>query len=790
MLKALRIILSGRVQGVGFRPFIHRIAVESGVSGYVRNMGGGEVEIWAEGGSEELERFLKLLRLESPPPARIDSVRMVEERPNGFEGFRIMSSGREVILDSTIPQDLAVCRWCLEEVAHGDERRRGYPFNSCAWCGPRYSMMYRQPYDRENTSMNRFPLCDECLREYRDIGDKRRYHAQGISCSRCGPRLRLLDSSLREIRVSDPIEYVAGLIDGGGIVAVKGIGGYHIACLATDDDVVLELRRRKRRPRKPLALMALDIDTVERIAEIPQGLRELLEGEVRPIVLLRRRIGSPVSQHIAPGLKTLGIMLPYTPLHYLRLSRVRDRFLVMTSGNLHGDPMVRSEHQLKTLSGIVDAFLTHDREIVNRVDDPVFRPTLGGVACLRCGRGVAPLTLKPPIRFREVYAAFGSELQTAPAIGFRDKVVLAPYQGDADNPRVLREHLEALDTLLRFYGLEAGRVVADLHPLYATRQRAERLAKASGVPLILVQHHIAHMASAMLEHGHRPEEPAVGVIMDGVGYGLDGAVWGGEIITWDSEGFTRVGRLEYHVAPGGDLAARYPARMLASILTRFMDEDEITRLMLERGVVKGLPRGLRELESVLIQVRSGRPLTSSTGRLLDSVSALLGICLERTYEGEPAIMLEEHSMDGRALSRPPDLITRQDGETVILTSRIVEYLLDRLGRESIRDLGYSAQYFLGYALGEAAAEFMRSLGSRTLYVSGGAAVNQIILRGIMDGAGVEPRLNRLVPANDGGIAVGQVYAAALMEGQQPSSLRISSSRVSKASRTSPDKPSP
>jgi len=766
-VKALRIYVAGRVQGVGFRPFIHRIALEARVSGRVRNLGGGEVEIWVEGRGESVERFLKLLRERMPPPAEVEELKVEEVEPNGFEGFKILESSGRRVLASSLPPDLGICESCLAEVLNPESRWYRYPFNSCAWCGPRYSMMYRPPYDRENTAMKAFPLCRECSGEYRDLHNERRYHAQGISCSKCGPRLMLLDGELRLIECGDPLREAAKLIEEGHIVAVKGVGGFHIACLASDDEVVLELRGRKRRRRKPFALMALDLETAGRLVELTPEAEKLLKSPARPILLLPRAEGSPASEWVAPGLRTLGVMLPYTPLHHLLLAETRDRFLIMTSGNLGGDPMVRDEAGLQALRGVADAFLVHNREIVNRVDDPVVRPTRGGWTTLRCGRGLAPLTLRSPTALPDNYAALGAELQTAPAVGFDETLILAPYSGDTSNPKVLKEHMGSLDFLLRSYGLseaDEGVVVADPHPLYSTRRAAERLAERLGWRLRLVQHHFAHTASAMAEHAHPLEEPAVGVAIDGVGYGLDGAIWGGEVVAWDGETFRRVGRLEYHVMPGGDLAVLRPPRMLASILSKLMEPREIMELFKGLGLLEKLPHGVKELEACLRLVEGGRPLTSSAGRFLDSVSSLLGVCFERTYEGEPAIALEDAAKGGSTIIERVDDLIDGDGKVgVVLTSRLMELLLQNLSCTPKRDLAYTAQYLLGKSLGELAREAMESVGARRLYASGGAAVNEIILRGLAEGAGVEPLLNRRVPANDGGIAVGQIYAAAMLE---------------------------
>ena len=771
-MKAYRIYVVGMVQGVGFRPFARRIAKIANVRGYVKNLGGGEVEIHVESNDEDsINEFLRLLRERKPPPAKLERVEIRETKPLNLRDFIILKSGREKRYASEIPQDLAVCDDCLREILDPESRWHGYPFNSCAWCGPRYSMIYNPPYDRENTSMREFPLCEDCRREYEDLWNERRYHAQGISCPRCGPRVSLLNRRLRLIDVDNPILEAAKLIDEGRIVAVKGIGGYHVACLASDDEVVLELRKRKRRARRPFAVMALDLEVAERLVEIPEELKGLFTSYIKPIMVLPRRSGCPVSDYVAPSLRTLGVMLAYTPLHYLLLNATRDKFLVMTSGNPHGDPMVSDDARLRDLTKISDYILTHNRRIVHRVDDSVIRPTHRGPVILRYGRGLAPRILKLRYGLERGVMAYGGDLETNCAIGFEDKIILAPYSGDLDNPRVLREHEENLGFLARCYSLDEYEpvIAADLHPAYRSRIAAERLASRRGLELKLVQHHQAHLASVMAEVGHDPEEPAVGVMIDGAGYGLDGAIWGGEIIAWNGSGFERRGFLEYSLMPGGDLAAIRPARMLASILSKFMSPEEVESLFEKRGLVKGLKHGLRELRSVLrlIELDKG-PRTSSAGRFLDGVSALLNLCFERSYEGEPAIMLEECSRGGCPLVKSVDGLLDDSGPACrILVSGIARLLVGLLGRFPRRDVAYTAQHLLGMCLGEAAAREAERLGVKRIYASGGAAVNEVILRAMEHSSGFEVLVNRRIPPGDGGLAVGQAYIAGRLECSRP-----------------------
>ncbi len=761
---AVRIIVSGVVQGVGFRPFVYRVALLSGVAGYVRNMGGSEVEILVEASWPQLRGFLRLFAEKLPPPALIEEVEIVEEEPRGLEGFRILPSASSASKRSMIPPDFAVCKECLREVLDPRDRRYRYPFNSCAYCGPRFSMMYRVPYDRGNTAMRDFPLCEDCLREYRDPWNERRFHAQGISCPKCGPRLRLLDNRGRIVDTEDPLREAARLIDEGFIVAVKGLGGYHIAALASDDGVVEELRRRKRRPTKPFALMALDADTADRIVVVDEEARRVLESPQAPILLLPRRPGARVSELVAPGLDTLGVMLAYTPLHYLLLMETRDKYLIMTSGNIHGKPMCTSlDCVLEQLGSVVDYILDHNRVIVNRVDDSVARFTRGRLVLLRRGRGYAPAWIRLGFRLDAEYIAFGAELQTAGAVAFEDKVVLTQYIGDVDDYDTLAELERYLSWFAVQYRIDRGKAVhvADMHPRYKSRMLAEEWAAETGAELRLVQHHHAHVAAVAAEHRVKPGETIVGIAVDGVGYGLDARVWGGEVIATDLAGFKRLYHLEYQPLPGGDRATEYPARIAVAILAKKLGKGALT-LAEELGLTRGLPHGRVEAEVAVKQTLSGMaPLASSTGRLLDALSALLGVCYHRGYEGEPAIRLEAFARRGSLLDALHMELRGGVIETTSVFLEAVELLREGVRRE---DIAYTFIYRLGEALGEAALRAVSENGAPPkVYMGGGAAVNDILVAGVEDALrreGVELLLPRRVPPGDGGIALGQVAAAA------------------------------
>jgi len=739
---------------VGFRPFVYRTAVKLGLCGYVRNLGGSEVEIWVEGPDSFLERFLEALEREKPPPARLERVVVKRVEPCGYTSFTILESGAGISARSQIPPDIGVCDECLREVLDPSSRWYRYPFNSCAWCGPRFSMIYAVPYDRDNTAMRDFPLCSECEREYSDPSNQRRFHAQGISCPRCGPKLELLNPSGEPIECEDPITEAAKLIEEGAIVAVKGIGGFHLAALASNDEVVEVLRERKRRPQKPFAVMALNVEVASRIAELSELHVALLTSPQRPIVLVPKRMPSPVSPLVAPGLSELGVMLPYTPLHYLLISETRDKFLVMTSGNRKGLPICKGLEALRELKGVADYFLVHNREIVNRVDDSVVRLTDGEPQLLRRSRGYAPAWLELPFDLGAEAVALGAYLDNAGAVAFEKKVVPTQYVGDVDNLENAEFLLSALDFLMKSYRVKPQIVASDKHPGYVTTELAAKLSGELGIPHVKVQHHHAHVVSAMASRNLFKDDEVVGIALDGVGYGDDGMIWGGEVLLASYAGYRRVGHLEYLPLPGGDRSTLYPARIAAAALAAKLGPEEALRVCLSLGLERSLPRGVRELE-LAVRASARPPFSSSTGRFLDAVSALLGVCDVRTYEGEPAIKLEAAARGGQLVE---ELKLEVEGG-VVLTSELLLRLLELRSRYSVRDLSYTIQVRLGEALGRLVEDELGDL-KLPVVVSGGAAVNDYIVRGLRSVLR-NVLLPQGIPAGDGGLAVGQAVSAAL-----------------------------
>jgi len=770
-MRAFRIIVSGVVQGVGFRPFVHRIALLHNLSGYVRNSGGAEVEIVVEGDPRSISEFLRDLILLRPPPAHIDELIIEERGIQGFKSFRIEASSQSAGLRSIIPPDIAICDECLREVLTPSDRRYRYAFNSCAWCGPRFSMMYTVPYDRENTSMRKYKLCDECAREYNDIENIRRYHAEGISCPKDGPKLVLKSIDGAVLDVDDPIKEAAKLIDSGFIVAVKGIGGFHIAAKATDDKVVAELRKRKNRPTKPFAVMVLNLDVARSVVELNEEAERLLLSPQRPILLLPKKSGSPISPLTSPGMKYEGIFLPYTALHYLLLSELKDRLAIMTSANIHGEPMCIDDECVYTkLRRVVDYVLTHDREIVHRVDDSVVRFTDGEPVILRRGRGYAPLWIRLNFSLPSEVIAFGAELQTAGAVAFEDKIVLTQYIGDLDSYEALRDLDRELQFFIDVYRITPRAVLAiDKHPHYRSRTLALEFAQKYGSKIVEVQHHHAHIVSTAIDRGASTDSKFGGIAIDGVGYGDDGRIWGGEVMVVDSlRNYKRVAHLPY-VPITGDRDVEYPLRMALNILYRIYGAEKALEILekfvrLDKSVEMELHLQLAKLRSRLYT------WTSSTGRILDAVSALLNICLYRSYEGEPAILLEQKAEEcvDRDLDElhPKVVVSDVTGLPTVDLRSLIDLIVSERDPRNSSCVAYRALAFIGLSLGELLVYALKGLRTEsTVYIGGGAAVNSIIvrhLRRFLRNYDFEVVLPRSVPPNDGGIAVGQAVIASLI----------------------------
>jgi len=760
------VAVTGIVQGVGFRPFIYRLATRYGLVGFVRNMGDAGVEIVIEGDRGAIEKFINSLRPEQPSLARIDEVTTSWKDPTGeFTSFQVVRSEKASLgLPSVVPPDLALCDDCLREMLDPSDRRYNYPFITCVNCGPRFTIIEELPYDRPRTSMKSFPLCMNCLHEYQDPAD-RRYHAEPTCCPVCGPRMDLYAADGRRIDAADPMRETARLLDEGNIVAVKGIGGIHIASKTTDDEVLARIRREFNRPQQPFAVMSRSLEVIRTFAEVSEDEEKLLTSYRRSVVVLQRSPGYSLSELVAPKLDSIGVMLPYSGIHHIILHHGKDSAYVMTSANFSGLPMfIDNAEAMANLGGAVDYFLLHDRVIVNRCDDSVVKFIGGKPTFLRRSRGYVPEPIRLPFKGEQKVLAVGAELNLTVAILVGDRCFVSQHVGDTSRVEILEYMQAAGKHLMHLLNLKVVDAVAhDLHPNYATTRIASCMAKEFGAKTFAVQHHHAHLCSLMAEHGL---EELVGIAADGVGYGSDGTVWGGEVMVANYGSFEWVGGLERRLMPGGDLATRFPARMIAGILWQHLEGEELERVLSE-FCVDGFRYGRREVRVVLRQLERNLNVfqTSSCGRVLDAVSCLLGICSERTYEGEPAIKLEAAANNGEAeLVKLEPTIKGADGATVIDTAQLLTDVLDALrARVGRRHIAAAAQRAIARGLATIAVEAASSRGIDTIGGSGGVFCNRAITAAVrreVERAGLKFIQHELLPPGDGGISVGQAVIAA------------------------------
>jgi hydrogenase maturation protein HypF len=739
----LALTVRGVVQGVGFRPFVYRIARERGLSGFVQNQR-GVVAIEVEGARALIEAFLEELRA-AALPARVDAIEQSElpERRDGEFVIRESNASAEVL--PTLPADLATCAECLAEVASPEERRHRYPFTNCTRCGPRYSIVESLPYDRARTSMKDFVLCADCAREYADVAD-RRFHAQPIACPACGPQLALLDPTGRELaRGDDALRRAAEAIRRGEVLALRGLGGFQLLCDAESETAVTRLRRRKRREEKPFAVMFPDRAALGECAELSPEEERALTGAEAPIVLLRLEASTKLAAAVAPQSPLVGAMLPYTPLHALLLREIA-RAVVCTSGNLSEEPMaVDVPEALGRLAGIADAFLVHDRPIVRPVDDSVVRVGPAGMEVLRRARGFAPRPVAALTSSKSVLA-LGAHMKSSIALCQRGQIVASQHLGDLENVESVELLERTVDDFVRFFDAKPDVIACDLHPDYASTHLAEALGKKLDVPLVRVQHHHAHIAAVLAEHGI--SEPVLGLSWDGTGFGSDGTIWGGEVLRVDGAEFERVAALRSFRLPGGDRAAREPRRGALGLLHAL--DPALAAKHAERWF------GERDGEVLLRMLASGvqAPETSSMGRLFDAVAALAGLHGSCSFEGQTAMRFEYLAERGHGAPWP---IPITDGEPARLDwEPMVRALLE--ARERGAELAELAARFHA-SLGALIVTLARHFPAPRVVVGGGCFQNRLLLAAARRELDVV--VPAMVPVNDGGIAVGQAFVATL-----------------------------
>jgi len=746
-IESRRILVSGVVQGVGFRPFVYRIAHELSLAGSVRNLGDAGVEIVVEGSSQVIQAFLKALRSEAPPLSRIDDIKVSRAEPTGSAEFVILPSTQEGTGGGQLPPDVATCEACVSEILRSS-RFQGYWATSCTDCGPRFTLIESLPYDRPRTSMSEFPMCAACSEEYTNPLD-RRYHAQTTACDDCGPVLQFDGDA------TDALSRATQALANGEIVAIKGIGGTHIACDATNESAVDKLRTRLGRLSQPFALMATE-RMLDGFVEVSADELKVLRELHRPILVLRKNAGKSLPA-IAPGLHTIGIMLPYSGLHHLLFEALAGP-LVMTSANMPGQPMlIENDEIVGRLEGIADHYLLHDRRIVARCDDSVQRKVAGEFVFLRRSRGFVPQGLERALGDDPILA-LGPESDLTFALYDRGQITLSQHIGNADDLETLGFLREAVEHLSRITRARSPAIIAcDAHPQFLTTRLADELAEKTGTQVVRVQHHAAHLVSVMVEN---KLEESVGIILDGYGYGMDGGAWGGEIFAAKDKLITRAGSLRPVRLPGGDLAARSPLRMAASFL--FAAGENVAGIK-EKIIELGINQ--TEADLLMKQIESGinAPHTTSAGRFLDAVAAWLGICRIRTYEGEPAMRLEAAAIQGCAHAISTKLLY-EAGIPRLDTADLFTQLVLLAERASIHDVAATAQEALAQGVATLGVKIAEERRISSIALSGGVAYNDHItsrIREMSESSGHQFCTNRLVPCGDGGVSLGQAGYAGL-----------------------------
>src|SRR5580698_4485634 len=761
------VLVRGVVQGVGFRPFVYRLALEEGLAGSIGNDSDG-VTIEVEGSADRLDTFVARLRTETPPLARIDSVAVKELRPTGENGFRIVASEVLGRVSTAIPADAATCADCLRELFDPDDRRYRYPFLNCTNCGPRFTITRRVPYDRPQTSMARFTMCADCKAEYVDPAD-RRFHAQPNGCWKCGPQVSLVSAQGAIIPDEDPVAVCIDRLAGGEIMAIKGVGGFHLCVDATKDAAVTRLRERKRRFGKPLAVMVKDIEAARAICALTAEDEALLTTSSRPIVLVRKREDCGIAKGVAPGVPWLGVFLPYAPLQHLLFDSGKLRALVMTSGNLSEEPIaIDNDEALARLHGIADAFLMHDREILQRCDDSVAAVVDGAPQLMRRARGFVPLGVGLPIDSAPLLAV-GGHLKSVFALARGRFVYQSQHLGDLENLDGLEFFRESLDHLMRTFEIEPQTVVHDLHPGYLSTTWAKEWGRERRLELIGVQHHHAHAAGCMAEHGLTGA--AIGVVLDGTGFGTDGKIWGGEVLIARLDGFERFAHLEYVPMPGGDAAVKEPWRMALGALDAAGFDVESEQMLALLGAEPSEARLLKRM----IERQINSPMTSSLGRLFDAVACVVRGRRVVEYEAQAAIELE-----GIAASEPdrfeqgeyvPELHEADEGsdcEGVIRTGKMWDAVLKDLWR-GVPASRIAARFHAGIAEGfiNAAANARIKTSINVVALSGGCMHNRRLarlLRAGLEEEGFKVFMHRQVSPGDGGLSYGQAAVAAAILG--------------------------
>ncbi len=770
LINSQRIRVRGLVQGVGFRPFVWRLANECQLMGEVSNDAGG-VLIKISGPVTQIDRFVERLRVETPPLARIDEL-VSTPLEKAFEGCEfIIARSQSGEVRTTIVPDASTCDDCLEEITNPDERRFGYPFTNCTNCGPRLTITRGLPYDRANTSMSVFPMCEDCRREYEDPAD-RRFHAQPVACSRCGPSVWLVDKAGEEIAPPDGLSVLkqtAQLIQNGRIVAIRGLGGFHLACDGSDAAAITCLRQRKRRYDKPLALMVRDFDMARRFVRLDDTARSLMRSPQAPIVLLQKKAGGELlPDKLTPGQNHLGMMLPYTPLHHLLMNEL-DQPIVLTSGNRSNEPqLIDNEEALARLAGIADAWLMHDRAIVNRVDDSVVQLVAGAPQIMRRARGYAPEPFVLPDGFKDAPAilAMGGELKNTFCLLKNGQVIVSQHIGDLENPAAHRDYRKNLELYHQTNEFAPERIAVDLHPDYFSTRLGAQMAADAACPLDHIQHHHAHIAACLAEHHREIDAPPVlGVVWDGLGYGADDRLWGGEFLLADYKSCKRMAHFLPVALPGGVQAHFQPWRNSFAHLLAAFDGRGFERQFADLDCIKHLQTKPLDQVEQMIERGLNSPKTSSAGRLFDAVAAILGLCPDAvSYEGQAAMQLqalaqgcpEERGDYGFAFEH--NMIGWSP-----LWGGILEDLQNKTEPAIIAVRFHNSLIRL---IEETASGIAAENNIKTIVLTGGVFQNSLLLAGAakrLQEKGLRVLSPMGFPANDGGLSLGQAVISAALE---------------------------
>jgi len=748
-----KIEIRGIVQGVGFRPTVYRLAKKHTLKGFVLNDSKG-VTLDIEGSPEGINSFLEELKKNPPPFSNIEAITSKKLTPKNFREFNIIESEERKEKKTLVSPDIAICKDCKKELLDSKDRRYKYPFINCTNCGPRFTITKGLPYDRKNTTMKKFKMCEKCRTEYTNP-ENRRFHAQPNACGDCGPHLKLLNGKGKEIK-GNPIDKTIKFLKEGKIVAVKGLGGFHLACNAEDKIAVETLRKRKKRPYKPLALMAKDIPVTSKFVDLSSKEKELLKNPRAPIVLLEKKKNCVLPENIAPNNNYLGFMLPYTPLHVLLLENLE--VLIMSSGNKKDEPIVfDNENAVERLGGIADYFLVHDRDIWIQADDSIARVVNGETLLLRRGRGYAPGPLRSPVKSKKKIIGFGAHKHNTFSISRDDEIFISHYIGETDNIETIKAFERGIKHFINFFDIPPDIAAVDFHPEYEATKFGKKWAKKNRNPLIEISHYHAHVASCLLDNG--VDEKVIGVTWDGTGYGSDGKIWGGEFLIADLKEYERKAHLKYIPLPGGDMAVKEPWRMGSTYLYKTFGKDFLN---LDIDFVRRLDKRKWEVIKNMINKGVNSPENSSIGRLFDAVSSILGIRDTATYQGQAAIELE--MIVEKSVRECYKFRIKKDKNIYILDPKpVIEAIVKDIESGVTKEI-ISAKFHRGLSgmILEVSNLLREETGINIVCLTGGVFQN-IVLRKEATAKLQEGKFkvynHKKIPPNDGGISAGQVAIA-------------------------------